>query len=147
MIASIFIPRLGDIYGRKKPFYISLLCACFIQLGCIISTNLILTIAFFFLLGLTQAGKFSMAHVYLQELMPVSYRTAAGTLAQFADAATIVILALYFRFVSKDWLPFQVLGLAMTFISAVALALVPDSPKYLYSKGKFQEARDALKLI
>jgi hypothetical protein len=32
-------------------------------------------------------------------------------------------------------------------ISQVALLYIPESPKYLYSKGKFQEAKGVLKYI
>lgn len=78
MVSSLFIPRLGDLYGRKKPFYISIVAATIIQGSILFTTNLSLMILMFFLLGLTQAGKFSLNHVYLQELMPVKYRTTAA---------------------------------------------------------------------
>lgn len=79
--------------------------------------------------------------------MPVNYRTFSGTLAQFTDASTLVILSVYFRFVSKDWLPFQIFGVGITFMSVAAMACVPESPKYLYSKGMYAEARKALQFI
>lgn len=64
-ISSIFVSRLGDLYGRRKPFLVSLYAACILQASILIVTDLRVVILLFFLLGLTQAGKFSLASVYL----------------------------------------------------------------------------------
>ena len=63
------------------------------------------------------------------------------------DAVTEVIISLYFWFVTKDWIYLQVYGAFITFLSAICLSIVPDSPKYLYSKGRFEEARKAFSFI
>jgi len=63
---------------------------------------------------------------------------------QFADSVTLVLVALYNRYVSRDWIYFQILGVALTFLSLVTLAAIPDSPRYLYSKDRFNDARKAL---
>jgi MFS family permease len=53
MVGSLFMPRLGDIYGRKMPFYLSLVAAGFIYLVIILTTSINLQIFNFFLLGIT----------------------------------------------------------------------------------------------
>jgi hypothetical protein len=88
-----------------------------------------------------------MAHVYLQELMPQRYKTLSGLFVQFADSVTLVLVALYNRYVSRNWIYFQILGVTLTFVSLVTLAAIPDSPKYLYSKGRFKDSRKALQFI
>lgn len=143
----MFVPRLGDLYGRKKPFIVSVLAAALLYLGVLFTYDWNMIIVLFFLLGMTQAGKYSMAHVYLQELMPHRYRSLAGIFVQFADSFSLIFVSLYNRFVSKDWMPFQILGVTLTFVSFFALVIIPDSPKYLYSKGRFQDARSALEWI
>ena len=81
MAGSLFMPRLGDLYGRKWPFYLSLLVASVTYFSVLLTTDIKVQILNFFIMGVTQAGRYSMAHVYLQELMPVTWRTFAGTLA------------------------------------------------------------------
>ena len=63
------------------------------------------------------------------------------------DAGTLVIISVYYRYISKEWLPLQIFGVVMTFASAIALYIVPESPKYLYSKGESEQCRKALKFI
>ena len=65
----------------------------------------------------------------------------------FADASILVIIPLYFIFISKDWVPFQLFAVFATFVTLIATLIIPESPKYLYSKGKFDESRKALQFI
>ena len=81
MAGSLFMPRLGDLYGRKWPFYLSLLVASATYISVVLTTNIKVQIFNFFIMGVTQAGRYSMAHVYLQELIPLRWRTFSGTLA------------------------------------------------------------------
>ncbi len=105
-VSSIFVPRLGDLYGRKWPCFISLVIASVMHLGIVISTNMTLTVLMFFIFGSCCAGRFSLAYVYLCELVPEKYNDIVGAFLLCADAANFLILAVYFRFISKDWLPF-----------------------------------------
>ncbi len=79
--------------------------------------------------------------------MPIKYRTYAGSGTQFMDAMSFVILAVYFRYIDKHWWKFQVFGIALTFASCLALFAIPESPKYLYSKKRYDDARKALAYI
>jgi MFS family permease len=106
MVASMFVPRLGDLYGRKLPFIISVLAASFLYVGIFLTSNLNVIILIFFFKGMTQAGKYSLAHVYIQELMPNRYKSISGLLMQFADSLTLVYVAFYNRWVSKSWVGF-----------------------------------------
>ena len=62
----------------------------------------------------------------------------------FADAAIYMIITLYFKFISKDWVPFQLFAVFATFVSLIATLFIPESPKYLYSMNKFYESRNVL---
>jgi hypothetical protein len=53
----------------------------------------------------------------------------------FADATIFVIIPLYFIFISKDWVPFQLFAVFATFVTLIATLFIPESPKYLYSKN------------
>jgi hypothetical protein len=56
-VLGFFITRLGDIYGRKWPTWISIVVSLPIQVGLLLSKNLTLSVVLFFLLGCTVPGK------------------------------------------------------------------------------------------
>lgn len=146
-MGCLFIPRLGDVLGRRLPFFVCLGVSLLVYLGLILSQNIFLTIALFFLLGLSTPGKSNIAYVYLLELVPTNWQTYVGTALLFADGSTMILLTIYFRFINKDWLGFQIFGIAATTMAFFALLLVPESPKYLYSYKKYERARTALSKI
>lgn len=102
----LFIPRLGDVYGRRIPFLISVVLSLGVYIGLILSQNIYLTMVMFFLLGLCTPGKSNIAYVYLLELVPTDWQTYVGTALLFADGSTMIFLSLYFRFITKYWLGF-----------------------------------------
>ena len=69
-IACIFVPRVGDLYGRRLPFLISLGFSILVYLGLILSENIDLSITLFFFLGLTCVGKSNIGYIYMLELIP-----------------------------------------------------------------------------
>ncbi len=106
MFGSLFIPRLGDLYGRKWPFLGSLLVAVLTYVCVILSSDLRLTIALMLIYGTCCAGRYSTCYVYFSEIIPAANRTLACSAVLFIDASTLILLTLYFLFVSKHWLPF-----------------------------------------
>ena len=146
-IGCVVVPRLGDLIGRRWPCLVSAIISCFVYLTIVLSKNLDLTTAMFFFLGLTCPAKANITYVYLLEFAPNKFQTYLGTMLLFADGSTTILISLYFRFISKDWLGFQIFGLVLTFLSTFALFFVPESPKYLWSAKKYKEAREKLEYI
>jgi MFS family permease len=105
-IGCLIVPRYGDLYGRKVPYAVSMGASLFFHLGLILSHNIYLTMTFFLLMGFCLPGKSNIAYIYLLELVPTKMQTYAGTALLFADGSTMIFLSIYFRLISKDWLPF-----------------------------------------
>ncbi len=59
----------------------------------------------------------------------------------FGDGFTTIFICLYFRFITKEWLYFQIVGVALVGLSTVGMLLIPESPKYLESKKQYKRAR------
>ena len=102
------LPRLGDVYGRKFQYMLTLL------------TNLIATLvilllpgpqkvyyyiicAMYLLNGMQTAGRCSSGYVYMTELAPERYRSTMGTIWNMCEGLTFIYLTIYFKFISKNW--------------------------------------------
>ena len=63
----------------------------------------------------------------------------------FMDSATMIMLPVYFKFISKNWIYFQLVSLLLNVVGTLGLFLIiPESPKYLLSKSRIADARTAL---
>ncbi|TNV79680.1 hypothetical protein FGO68_gene574 [Halteria grandinella] len=142
--SGLFVTRLGDTHGRKLPTLISAIVSIPIHLGLMLSRNLNLSIALFFFLGLTRPGKMQVAFVYVSEMVPERYRRRVGSFILFFDGGSLIMFALYFKYISKSWLYFQIWALLMSIVSTLVLFKIPESPKFLIKKGRFDDARVSL---
>ncbi|CDW90392.1 UNKNOWN [Stylonychia lemnae] len=146
-IAAIFLPRLSDIFGRKYVYFISMLLHAIMYLGMIISRNLNLTIVLMGFFGFFSLGRTSVGYLYMQELTPTKQQTFIGTFLQIVNGSIASLIAIYFLYVSKHWLGFQIFGCVTNFLIAISIIYLPESPKQLISKKRYEEARDSLRII
>ena len=65
----------------------------------------------------------------------------------FADGSTMIFLTLYFRFISKYWLWAQLFFIIFSTVAFFLSCLAPESPKYLYSYKKYNDARRSIETI
>jgi MFS family permease len=119
--------RLGDVYGRKGIFIISMVASIIIYAAAIVSTNLYLTIFLFFALGLT-VGKQMIGYVYLLDFIPNKNKPFIGTCCLVVDASTLILLPVYFRFISKDWFWLHIGGVSILSLATVGAFFLPESP-------------------
>ena len=68
--SSAFVPNLGDRYGRKWPYFVSILIQTIAYLGIFFSKSLSLTITLFFFVGLCAGGRVAIGTYYLNEFIP-----------------------------------------------------------------------------
>ena len=63
----------------------------------------------------------------------------------FMDSATMILLPVYFKYISKNWIYFPLVSLLLNVLGTLGLFLIiPESPKYLLGKGRIADARTAL---
>ena len=58
-----------------------------------------------------------------------------------------VIATIYFWKISKLWYPFVAIGYVWNIISIILMFWVPESPRWLVSAGKLDEAREAFEVV
>ena len=103
-------------------------------------------IPMFFFLGVSRAYTMLIGFLIMAEVAPegVVHWIAASWLA--VESLIPAIIAIYFRYISIDWIWIQVFGLGITFFALIAVTCwVPESPKWLYKQGKYQDCNIILK--
>lgn len=150
ILASSVIPigLLSDVYGRKKVFLGSMLSEIISCYGLLIATSLDQLYVYMVIMGLGHPGRFIVAVNYADEFLTKNQARYLLPLGQLAQGSMVVFCAFYFQVLSKNvqWVQWGNLTL-ITLLSFFTLISLPESPKFLYSKERFDEARDALEVV
>ena len=59
----------------------------------------------------------------------------------------MVWMALYFWLITKEWIYYQMVGLSLNVLTVICLLFIPESPKFLYEKKRFDEVRQVFQKI
>ena len=146
IFGCIFITPLPDKYGRKIVMKIFLTISCILHFLILISFNPFLLSVLCIISGFVSAiyGNFSL---YVAEYIP---KEISAMTMSFIDAIYPFmgfIEALYFMSINNWRLLFLFTTILHVFATFFVLKYLPESPKWLYSKGKINESLDAIKYI
>ncbi|SFC28566.1 sugar porter family MFS transporter [Clostridium uliginosum] len=144
MIGSAISGALSDSYGRRKIIMISAIIFCIGAIGTATAFSIGTLIVFRIVLGIAVGGASTLVPMYLSEIAPSESRGALSALNQLM--ITIGILLAYivnyaYANTVGGWR--WMLGFAFlpAFILLIGMIFLPESPIWLYKKGKESEAR------
>ena len=146
---SFVLPRQADVIGRKPMFVLGLVLYIISLVGLLVSTNQYMLYALMALAGISETGRYYVAYVYAVEILPKRAQDMGG-LTIFLLFATFKVMVCLFLMndPSRSWRPLAHLAISMAILSLLGtLALLYESPRFLYSKKRFCEAQDALVYI
>jgi hypothetical protein len=85
-----------------------------------------------FISGLVTGVRMSLGWVYMMEFVSNNHQTVLGSVHLMVENIIIIIAALYFDVISKNWLWLALAGLVGEFAGLIMNALfIPESPKFL----------------
>ncbi|MEV6624880.1 MFS transporter [Amycolatopsis sp. NPDC051106] len=153
LVGALALTPLADRFGRRRMFQINLVGYAALAVVCAFSTDATMLIALRFALGVGLGAELALADAYLAELLPPSHR---GRLATRAYA--FGMLAVPAAGALATLLPHTMAGLAswrwlLLFSSPGAVIIwllrrrLPESPRWLLSRGRADEAELALSAI
>ena len=143
MISSPIWLRLADVWGRRLLIHVSII------------PHLILTAAFFLItpsnanwliifinvmIGLKESMTSIVAYVLLSEMVSSKYRAYYSAANNIYDGLQNILISVMFYF-GRDWHYVSYYYLAVLVLLFFVLFLVPESPRYLLSKKKYERAR------
>lgn len=151
---AVICGRLSDRYGRRRTIFSLAAMFFFSTIGCTVSPNAEIMIIFRFLLGLAVGGASVVVPTFLAEMSPVNQRgrivtqnelmIVTGQLLAFVFNAIIGNLLGENPFVWRIMLPIAALPAIILFFGMLR---VPESPRWLVTSGKRDEALQVLQKI
>jgi MFS family permease len=70
--SAIVLPRISDIFGRKKIYFIAMALHLIVYFVFLVSTSLTLNIVMMLLFGALSVGRASIGYIYMQEFTPIA---------------------------------------------------------------------------
>ncbi|KMY48601.1 sugar porter family MFS transporter [Peribacillus loiseleuriae] len=153
-IGAVFCGRLSDRVGRRKNIMHLALLFFFATLGCTLAPNTMVMVVFRFLLGLAVGGASVTVPTYLAEMATAEKRGAIVTRNELM-IVTGQLLAFVFNAILGTtmgdhphvWRYMLVIAALPAVVLFFGMMIVPESPRWLASKGKKGDALRVLKQI
>ncbi|XP_016989964.2 synaptic vesicle glycoprotein 2B [Drosophila rhopaloa] len=149
---------LADTKGRKKILYWGYLLDAVCVFGSALSQNFIMLVIFKFLGGLVVNGPAAVLFTYLTEMHGPKHRSSVLMIVgMVTSTATVTLPLLAWGIFPRDW-EFQIWGLVIhswqiflfvlgipSLVSGLIFCGMPESPRFLMSQGRNEEALQAFR--
>ncbi len=152
LLGALFTGQPGDRYGSRRVLAVLGILYFVAGLGTALVTDWSAFLAFRFACGLAIGGSSVLAPVYIAEIAPPRHRGLLVGLFQLAIVTGILVAylsnAIVAELVDTDaWRWKLGVTAAPAALFLILLARIPDSPRWLLSKGRDGDARAALARI
>jgi MFS family permease len=144
IVASVTLGQISDRYGRWKVLVPTGILQMVFALGCAFVHNYVLYVILRFLIAVNANGAYMIGFVMTMEMTPDRYRTPIGISFQLMFALGIAAVAGW-SFVFREWPTLQIVFAMHSSVLLLHWWLVDESPRWLFSQGKYQEAEQVVK--
>ncbi|KAK7487326.1 hypothetical protein BaRGS_00021415 [Batillaria attramentaria] len=136
----------GDYFGRRRVYTFMMLALIASSIGIIFVSNLPALMAFRFMAGAFTTGSYLGIFVITTELLGTRYRRYASIASKSAITVSMLTLTLL-AYLLRNWQHFQASLTTPTIFLFIGYFFIPESPRWLVSKGRYEEAQKVLELV
>jgi len=111
----------------------------------ILSDNIYEAYFFSFLIGASFSGKIVVGLNYMLEFNRPKWSDTIIVLLLVTEAVTTITMTIWYQFIDRGWFLLQLVCLILAILTTIYFAIVvPESPKWLYTWHRYDEAREHL---
>lgn len=145
-ITIVAVPWLADEYGRKKIIVSNMLICAIALIGLLFTHSYNLAIFFIMIVGVTFPGNYIISFFLFIEYTNPSKLYNILYWCMYSYPVLYFMFSLYFGYIDRTMAPIEVFFIVMGIVSALWIYIyVPETPKFLLSKGKYEEARESIR--
>jgi MFS family permease len=142
--ASLFVPRISDLKGRRTILIITWAVNWLVVLGLALSKSLPFTFGLMFVLGMVSCSRCAVGFCMLMEFHPPAQQKILSALFQ-AGSGFAMITASIIAITTRKTVYISIFMLIVNMITLIALiVLIPESPKFLFANKRYYECRQVL---
>ena len=146
LVGALGAGRLADTWGRRRSIVVAGIAAAAGALLAGLAANVPMLLAGRLIIGLAVGVTSAIAPLYIAELAPA--RSRGPMVALYQLSLTVGILAALAVGVAfsptADWRIMIAAGAVPAIAQVLAMAIVPESPRYLAARGRIADARRVL---
>jgi MFS transporter, putative metabolite:H+ symporter len=144
IVGALYFGWLAERVGRVRVLLITILLFTLMDIACLFAWNAWSMIAFRFLQGIGTGGEVPVASAYINEFIGAKRRGRFFLLYEviFPVGTTCAGIAGYFLVPLYGWRVMFIVGLAAAIFIIPLRWLVEESPRWLASKGRLNEAEE-----
>ena len=142
VIGAVLSGYLAERYGRVPLMVVNLLLFSLMSLACILAQSFSILLVLRFLQGFGLGGEVPIANTYISEFAQSNRRGSFVLLQQLMFPVGLTTVALVGIFVVPRW-GWQwmfVLGTVPALLALPMIRVLPESPRWLASRGRFDDA-------
>jgi len=87
------------------------------------------------------------AYILTTEFAPERVQISAATLVMCLDILPLPIVALYLKFIQRDWLFVGIFSISLSLFNCICTFFIPESPRFLFEKGEAAKAKNIINMM
>lgn len=149
VVGAITSGRLSDLTGRKRMIIINAVIFLIGALGCAYAGSVLQIVIMRFVIGVAIGITSYVVPMYIAEISPSRQRGALVTLNQLMITIGILVSYMTDYLLSNDrdlgsWRSMFLIGFIPAVILLVGMIFLPETPRWLFSKNRWEEGKQVL---
>jgi putative MFS transporter len=149
LFGAVIFGSLAERIGRLKTLFITIVLFTSMDVACLFAWSGVSMMAFRFFQGVGTGGEVPVASAYINEFIGAEKRGRFFLLYEviFPIGLMFAGMAGYFLVPIYGWKAMFIVGLIPSILTIPLRWFMPESPRWLASKGRFAEANGVVKLL